>query len=173
MKFQVMPPISAEQYFELLTGHGLVPRGFVEVELLKKIRKDAENSVFGLVVDETGVLASTLTKPISLNILAFLWIPEVKRLHTRKKDLQALGLRLREFWFQDGITRVEARSSTSRTQTIRTLKHIGFRQETTDHGLRSGVDYGNGPEGVVILGLLEGDAMRIEPRMMEEVAHGG
>ena len=90
----------------------------------------------------------------------FNWIPEVKRLHTRKAELVELSWALRDFWFKDGIRRVEAHIPTSRTQTIRALKMIGFRQETLDTGLRETVDYGKGFEGTVILGLLESDPVR-------------
>lgn len=159
-----MPQLQPAELFELLTTHNLVPRGVSELKLLDSVRIMANSSAFGLVVDgegdEADVLAVALTMPIDENTLSFTWIPEVKRLHIRKADLATLAVELRGFWFQAGIRRVEARTTTKRTQTIRALKNIGFKQETLESGLRSGVDYGKGPEGVVILGMLESDPIR-------------
>lgn len=164
MRLQPMPRLQPTELFELLFSHDLVPKGIQELALLDSIRVMAGNSAFGLIVDGDGdealVLASTFTMPLNDNTLSFTWIPEVKRLHTRREDLVHLAVELRNLWFQSGIRRVEARTTTKRTQTIRTLKNLGFKQETLDSGLRSGVDYGKGPEGVVILGMLESDPLR-------------
>lgn len=187
MKLQPMGQLKPTELFELLTSHDLVPKGVPESMLLNSIHVMADHSAFCLIVDEEEadavVLASGLTMPLDNRTLTFTWIPEVKRLHTRKADLAKLALELRALWFTNGITRVEARTTTKRTQTIRALKNIGFRQETLDTGLRSGVDYGKGPEGVIILGLLESDPLRHfddatghireeSPILQEEVAHG-
>lgn len=187
MRLQQMDQLKPAELFELLFSHDLIPKGVPETMLLNSVRFMSENSAFCLVVDGEGdealVLASAITMPIDDHSLMFTWIPEVKRLHTRKTDLIDLAVELRALWFQNGVKRVEARSTTKRTQTIRTLKNIGFKQETLDSGLRSGVDYGKGPEGVVILGMLESDPLRHmtdalghkseeAPIMQEEVAHG-
>lgn len=187
MKLRLMDQLQPIELFELLSKHGLVPVGFSDTVLLPYLKKLAESSAFSLIVDGEGddalVLASGLSTPLDMHTLSFQWIPEVKRLHTRKVDLATLAVELRELWFTNGIRRVEARTTSSRTQTIRSLKNIGFRQETLDGGLRSAIDFGKGPEGVVILGMLESDAPRHIPDatghkeeeatiLSEEVAHG-
>ena len=167
MKLKAMDQLTAVELFELLSKHSLIPQGIPCEIMLGAIKTLAENSAFCLVVDGEGdealVLASAITAPYDANTLLFTWIPEVKRLHTRKADLATLAAELRAIWFTDGIKRVEARTTSTRTQTIRSLKNMGFRQETIDGGLRGAVDYGKGPEGVVILGMLNSDAPRHIP----------
>lgn len=150
--------------YTLLHKHSLLPISLGESVLLEEIKLLAENAHFGLVVEgedeDPCVLASTLTFQKSPGVLRFMWIPEIKRLHTRKQDLADLGRGLRESWFTPGIRRVEAHVPAARTQAIRALKCMGFRQETLDCGIRAAQDYGKGWEAHVVLGMLENDPVR-------------
>lgn len=173
------PRLSPDEFYELLRRHVLLPMHLGEDKLLRMVRATADAARFGMVLedgDDPGVLATTLTYLSEPGVLMFWWIPEVKRLHTRRDELIDLGSELRSVWFRDGVRRVEARVPIQRTQTIRALKNMGFRQETLDWGLRGAVDYGKGPEGLAILGLLEADPPRerraIAPELTEAATNG-
>lgn len=183
MKMKKMGQLNPTQLYNMLDNHGLVPKGQSEVAMLRVIQTRASEGIFCVVTEDDSdlVLAATLSYPTSPRSLGFIWVPEVKRLNHRKPDLAELAKDFRAFWFQQGIYRVEAHVPTSRSQTTRTLKAMGFRQETLDSGLRDTVDFGNGPEGILILGMLEsdpvrqvqGDALRhVEPILNTEECHG-
>ena len=163
------PRIAPEELYILLRRHCLLPLHLDDKALLRSIKATADASRFGMVLDGDGVLASTLTLMIEPGILSFHWIPEVKRLHTRRNELIDLGGEFRSVWFVDGIRRVEARCPILRTQTMRCLQHMGFRLETTDKGLRKAVDYGKGFEALALFGLIESDPPR-EKRVEEPEA---
>ena len=158
--------------YSLLHKHALLPVSLGESRMMEEIKLVSENAHFGLVVegdgDDPAVLASTLTYQIYPGVLRFSWIPECKRLHTRKDDLATLAADLRPFWFREGVRRVEAHLPATRTQSIRALKGLGFRQETLDCGLRAACDYGKGWEAHVVLGLLANDPVR----QVLEAVHG-
>jgi len=168
--------IEPDAFYGLMARHNLLPLHLGEELLIRDIRGKAETGAFGLVVEDAesdpGVLAATLTYGVEPGVLCFLWIPEVKALHRRKQELSDLGLSLRDYWFHElGARRVEARVPIHRTQSIRALKAIGFRQETLDCGIRDAVDHGNGLESVVVLGLLEADPVKVFEQKVE-VVHG-
>ena len=156
-----MPRLEPEALYQLLKQHGLLPVSLGEEGLLNAIRATAKAAAFTMVVQgegaERAVVASVLTFQVEPGILMAQWIPEVKGLNKDRPGLWAVSEELRAMWFQSGIRRVEARVAKSRIQTIKALKIMGFRQETTDHGLRLAVDYGKGYEAFIVLGLLESD----------------
>ena len=174
------PHLEPDELYRLLHAHGLLPLSLGEEGLLGAIRATAAAAVFSMVVEgegeDTAVLASVLTFHVEPGILMAQWIPEMKSLHKERAKLWELAEELRAFWFRDGIRRVEARVPKSRIQTIKALKIMGFRQETTDQGLRMAVDYGKGYEAFIVLGLLESDPVRKqEPCLRLEavgVSHG-
>jgi len=166
------PHISPAELYELLRRNNLLPQGIGNIALLAQIKSLAERGVYLLVVDDTGVLASTLTMRQDPGTLAFYWIPEVKALHTRRDDLIDLSASLRELWFTEGIKRVEARVAASRRQTFKALITMGFKNETANGGLRNAVNYGNGDEMMHILGLLPTDKPLEKRKILEEVANG-
>lgn len=158
------PHLEPDELYRLLHHHGLLPVSLGEEGLLGAIRATAKAAVFSMVVegegDDTTVLASVLTFPVEPGVLMTQWIPEMKALHKERAKLWELSDELRAFWFREGTRRVEARVPKSRIQTIKALKTMGFRQETTDQGLRMAVDYGKGYEAFIVLGLLESDPVR-------------
>ena len=173
MKFDLQHQrIQPVELYELLRRHELLP-ALPEDLLIKAVKQLADQSVYGLILDtDDAVLASTLTMRQNPSCLLFTWIPEVRKLHLRRNEMIDLGHEMRQMWFVEGIRRVEARFPVKRSQTMRALKTMGFRQETLDWGLREAVDYGHGPEGVAILGLIESDPEREKHEESQEVAVG-
>lgn len=151
------PRLTSVSLYLLLRRHGLLPVSLGEDGLQRAIAATAANARFAVVTEDGGVVASVLTYQLEPGILGVQWIPEMKGLNKNRPALWALSDELREFWFRDGVRRIEARVPKSRIQTIKALKTMGFRQETTDHGLRQAVDYGKGFEAFIVLGLLESD----------------
>ena len=131
------PSINPAELYELLHRNGLL-QAQDNAKLLEGIRATAMISRYGLVLDDDDrVLASFLYWPIQPHILGFQWIPEVKRLHTKRDELIALGEELRTVWFRGGVTRVEAHVPVARTQTIRAVKAMGFRAHADHAAMRT------------------------------------
>lgn len=173
------PSLKPDELYSLLNRHNLLPMHLGQEGLIRSMRLTAEASLFLVVAEGEGddmrVLASTYTYISEPGIAVFNWVPEVSQLHKRRNELIDLGQDLAEkVWFDVGIRRVEARVPSKRTQTIRALRHMGFHQETLDSGLREAVDYGKGPEGVVVLSRLATDLPRVkrEEDSTVEVQHG-
>lgn len=159
-----IPRLTSVSLYMLLKRHALLPVSLGEEGLQRAIHATANAATFMAVTEGEGqgkgVVASILTYPLEPGVLGIMWIPETKGLNKDKRGLWALSESLREIWFQGDIRRVEARVAKSRIQTIKALKVMGFRQETTDHGIRQAVDYGKGWESMLILGMLDTDTVR-------------
>ena len=158
------PSINPEELYELMRRNKMLPYHLGPVGMIEAVRGLAMVSRYGLVLnDEGAVMASFLYFPIALGLLGFTWIPEIKYLHRdHRDDLAGLGTELRAVWFRNGIHRVESHVPVSRSQTVKALRAIGFRQETRD-GIREIVDFGLGPEPMTLLGLLASDPPRPPP----------
>jgi hypothetical protein len=162
------PALDPGELYELLRKHTLIPK-MDDMQLLAGIKSLAQQSAFLMVVDDSGVLATTLTRKGMPGVLDFLWIPEVRGLSRCRDELIDLGAQFREIWFKDGIRRVESRIPLSRRQTVKALHYMGFVEETGSSGLRDAVDYGKGPEAIAIMGLLESDPARLKTTELEVV----
>lgn len=171
-----VPRLTSTALYMLLRRHGLLPVSLGEEGLKNALVATSQNAHFAVVTEgdgtEYGVVASVLTYPLEPGILGVQWIPEMKGLNKNRAGLWDIAEELREFWFRDGVRRVEARVPKSRIQTIKALKTMGFRQETTDHGLRMAVDYGKGYEAFIVLGLLESDPVRKQESCLKMAESG-
>lgn len=97
-------------------------------------------------------------------VIGVMLITERPKLNQRKAELVEIGKALRERWFEGQKTRrVESRVPVERTQTIRVLKHMGFRVETLPKGLRSAETIKSKPVSFCIMGLLPSDPLRQLP----------
>lgn len=94
-------------------------------------------------------------------IVGLLFINERPRLNQLRDGLIECSLRLRKRWFEDlGALRVEARIPIERTQTIRCLGHLGFKQETLPKGLRDAEFYHGKATSMCVMGLLPSDPIK-------------
>jgi hypothetical protein len=156
------PKLDSAELYKLLHRHKLIPVGIEQVALLKNIQEIADTATFLLVIGDEEVdppvLATILTRKLEPGILGLTFIPEVYELNaTRRNQLIDLGAELRELWFKGSTRRIEAKVPVVRTQTRNSLKAMGFKEETGKHGIRLAVDYGRGPEGIAVLGLIQSD----------------
>lgn len=150
--------LSGSELYELLSKHRLLPKSMEDPRVCVGM---AESSDVGFLHEGERVLAVVIETHPSDNTIELLWVNEVSRLHTRKDLLvEAAGL-LRERWFtQLGMKRVGVHIPIARTQTIRTIKTMGFRMETLPWGIRDCSGYGNHLESMAVLGLLPSDPVR-------------
>ena len=109
-------------------------------------------------------------------VVGLMFITERAHLNQCRDELIDVSRVLRDRWFsQMGAYRVESRVPVERTQTIRCLKHMGFRVETLPKGIRNGAIYSGKPKSLCIMGLLPDDPYHKlsselkEPILVEEV----
>lgn len=116
-----------------------------------------------------GVLTDGSKNPLCLlfmnhvddGIGGLMLITERPKLNQRKEELFEVAKDLRKLWFTDmGLHRVEARIPAERTQTIRILKHLGFKMETMPTGLRSAATLSGKCQNMVIMGILPSDPIK-------------
>lgn len=116
-----------------------------------------------------GVLSDGGQNPLCLlfmnrvddGIGGLMLVTERPKLNQRKEELFEISKELRKLWFDEmGLHRVEARIPAERTQTIRILKHFGFRMETLPSGLRSAATLSGKCQNMVIMGLLPCDPVK-------------
>jgi hypothetical protein len=105
-----------------------------------------------------AALLETCPEP---GVVGITFITEVARLHLRKAELIEVSLQLRERWFEQyGAYRVECRIPVERTQSQRSLKHMGFRMETLPKGIRNATVYEGKPVSLCIMSLLPTDPVK-------------
>ena len=150
--------LSAVELYELLSKHRLLPN---QLEEPKACIALAESCEVGFLHEGDRVLAVILETHPSDNAVELVWVNEVSRLHQKKDFLAAAAALLRTRWFTEkGYIRVGVHVPVARTQTIRTLKALGFRMETLPWGVRNCMGYGNHVESIAILGLLPSDPVK-------------
>jgi hypothetical protein len=121
----------------------------------------AESSDVGFLHEGERVLAVIIETHPSDKAVELIWVNEVSRLHQKKDFLVEASKVLRKRWFDEkGLMRVGVHIPIARTQTIRTLKALGFRMETLPWGVRDCAGYGNHLESVAIMGLLPSDPVK-------------
>lgn len=154
--------------YSLLERHLLLP------EVLKNpsICMMAANSMnVGFIHDDgnkpLAILLETHPEP---GIVGLLLITERARLNQRRDELIDISIQLRERWFgQMGAYRIESRIPVERTQTIRCLRHMGFRIETLPCGLRNAVIYNGKPKDLCVMSLLPTDPVKELSKQVEEL----
>jgi hypothetical protein len=121
----------------------------------------AESSDVGFLHEGDRVLAVIIETRPADKVLELIWVNEVSRLHTRRDLLTEAASVLRERWFTGmGMERIGVHIPIARTQTIRTIKAMGFRMETLPWGIRNCSGYGDHMESMAVLGLLPSDPVR-------------
>ena len=147
------------ELFELLHKHRLLPKTMEDPVVCTAM---ADSSDVGFLHEGERVLAVILETRPSSNVLELIWVNEVSKLHQKKEDLANVAKSLRHRWFMEGnFERVGVHVPIARTQTIRTLKSMGFRLETLPWGIRSCQTYGNHMESMAILSLLPSDPIKV------------
>jgi hypothetical protein len=113
-----------------------------------------------------AVLLETTPEP---GIVGLLFISERAHINQRRDELIEVSIQLRERWFgQMGAVRVESRIPIERTQTIRCLRHMGFKVETMPKGLRNAVIYNSKPKDLCVMSLLPSDPVKELSKQVEE-----
>ena len=147
------------ELYELLHKHRLLPKTMEDPAICTAM---ATSSDVGFLHEGERVLAVILETHPSRDVVELIWVNEVGRLHQRKEDLAKVAHDLRNRWFmQNNFERVGVHVPIARTQTIRTLKSLGFRLETLPWGIRSCQTYGNHMESMAILSLLPSDPIKV------------
>ena len=150
--------LTGVELFELLSKHRLLPNQLERPEVCVAMAESAE---VGFLHEGDRVLAVLLETRPSDKAIELIWVNEVSRLHQKKDFLVEASKILRKRWFEDQtLLRVGVHIPVARTQTIRTLKALGFRMETLPWGVRDCVGYGNHVESIAIMGLLPSDPIR-------------
>ena len=150
--------LTAGELYELLSKHRLLPNQMENPQVCVAMAESAE---VGFLHEGDRVLAVLLETHPSEQAIELIWVNEVSRLHQKKDFLVEASKILRKRWFEDqSLLRVGVHIPVARTQTIRTLKALGFRMETLPWGVRDSIGYGNHVESIAILGLLPSDAVR-------------
>ena len=154
------------ELFQLLSKHRLLPKNMEDPKVCVAL---AETSNVGFLHEGERVLAVVLeTSPFD-GVMELVWVNEIGRLHQKKEDLCRVALDLRSRWFENkGLSRVGVHVPVARTQTIRTLKSMGFRLETLPWGVRSAMPYGNHLESMAILSLLPSDPVKVFNKTTED-----
>ena len=149
------------ELFQLLTKHRLLPKSMENPQVCIAM---AESSDVGFLHEGDRVLAVIIETHPSEKTLELIWVNEVSRLHTRRDLLIEASLVLRARWFdQLNMERVGVHIPVARTQTIRTIKAMGFRMETLPWGIRNCSGYGDHLESMAVLGLLPTDPAKVLP----------
>jgi len=153
--------------YNLLDKHMLLPEYLKDPQICMMA---ATTMSVGFIHDDgkmpLAVLLETHPEP---GIVGVLMITERARLNQRRDELIEISSQLRERWFgQFGAYRVETRIPVERTQTIRCLKHLGFRIETLPKGLRNAAMYNGKPKSLCIMSLLPTDSPRELSKAQEE-----
>ena len=159
MKVTFIPrKLDGVELYQLLNKHRLLPKSMEAPEVCVAM---AESSDVGFLHEGDRVLAVIIETHPSIKTIELIWVNEVSRLHTRKDLLIEASNILRERWFtQMGMERVGVHIPIARTQTIRTIKAMGFRMETLPWGIRNCSGYGDHLESMAVLGLLPTDPAR-------------
>lgn len=146
------------ELYELLSKHRLLPNQMEDPQVCVAL---AESSDVGFLHEGDRVLAVLLETHPSDKSIELIWVNEVSRLHQKKDFLIESSKLLRKRWFDEkGYIRVGVHIPVARTQTIRTLKSLGFRMETLPWGVRDCTAYGNHVESMAIMGLLPSDPVK-------------
>ena len=147
------------ELYELLHKHRLLPKSMEDPAVCIAM---AGSSDVGFLHEDDRVLAVILETHPSDNVIELIWVNEVSKLHQRKEDLANVAKSLRDRWFMAGnYERIGVHVPVARTQTIRTLKSLGFRLETLPWGIRSCQTYGNHMESMAVLSMLPGDPAKV------------
>jgi hypothetical protein len=155
------------ELYELLSKHRLLSNQMEEPNVCIAM---AESADVGFLHEGERVLAVVIETHPSEKTVELLWVNEVSRLHQKKDFLAEASKALRKRWFEEkGYSRVGVHIPIARTQTIRTLKALGFRLETMPWGIRDAVGYGNHLESLAILGLLPTDPVKSWSPLIEVV----
>jgi hypothetical protein len=153
--------MEATELYELLSKHRLLPDHLEDPRACLALSQSAE---VGFLHEGDRVLAVIIETRPSAKAVELIWINEISRLHQKRDFLVGVAQILRKRWFDEmGLMRVGVHIPIARTQTIRTLKTMGFRMETMPWGVRECVSYGTHLESVAILGLLPSDPVRSLP----------
>ena len=153
------------ELYELLNKHRLLPNTLEEPMACIDL---AGSSKVGFLHENDRVLAVIIETQPSPKSLELIWVNEVSRLHQKRDFLIEAAKVLRKRWFDElGLLRVGVHIPIARTQTIRTLKTMGFRMETMPWGVRDCVMYGTHLESIAIMGLLPTDPVRTSINLLE------
>lgn len=151
-------PVDPGILYSVLDKHQLLPAGMSNPQTCMMI---AQMTSIGFLHDggnnPLAILLETRPEP---GIVGILFITGVARLNQRRDELVQASLALRERWFDGQTIRVESRIPVERTQTIRCLKHLGFKIETIPKGLRNAVVYNGKPTSLCIMSLLPNDPVK-------------
>ena len=147
------------ELYELLHKHRLLPKSMEDPAVCVAM---AGSSDVGFLHEGERVLAVILETHPTPNVVELIWVNEVSKLHQKKEDLANVAKTLRDRWFMEhDYDRVGVHVPIARTQTIRTLKSMGFRLETLPWGIRSCQTYGNHNESMAILSMLPTDPVKV------------
>ena len=146
--------------YSILNRHQLLPAGLADPGVCIVA---AQEMTIGILHDgkdkPLAVLLESYPEP---GVIGLLFITEVAHLNTQRDELIEVSLSLRDRWFnQMGAIRVESRIPVERTQTVRCLKHFGFKLETEQKGLRNAVVFNGAVKSLHILGLLSTDPAHV------------
>ena len=162
--------------YSLLDRHNLLPETLRDPSICMMA---AQTMSVGFVHDGgTKPLAVLLETNPEPGVVGLMFITERARLNQRRDELIEVSSQLRERWFNGyGAYRVETRIPVERTQTIRCLRHLGFKIETMPKGLRNAVIYNGKPVSLCVLSMLPTDPVKelskqgLEPTLMTGVEH--
>jgi hypothetical protein len=153
------------ELYELLSKHRLLPNSLEEPMACISLANSAK---IGFLHEGDRVLAVIIETYPSDKSVELIWVNEVSRLHQKRDFLAEASKVLRKRWFEElGLLRVGVHIPVARTQTIRTLKSMGFRMETLPWGVRDCVVYGTHLESVAIMGLLPTDPVKSAINLIE------
>jgi len=157
--------MNAVELFELLTKHRLLPDHLEDPMACVAL---ANSSEVGFLHEGDRVLAVIIETRPTNRALELIWVNEISRLHQKRDFLMDVAKILRKRWFEDlGVSRVGVHIPIARTQTIRTLKTMGFRMETLPWGVRDCTAYGTHLESIAIMGLLPSDPVKSGINLLE------
>jgi hypothetical protein len=153
------------ELYELLRKHRLLPSMLEDPATCIAL---ANSSDVGFLHEGDRVVAVIIETRPSPKALELIWVNEISRLHQKRDFLMEVAQTLRKRWFDElGLQRVGVHIPIARTQTIRTLKTMGFRMETLPWGVRDCMAYGTHLESIAILGLLPSDPVRTVVKTLE------
>ena len=153
-------------------------------QLLPPSLSDPRTCIMVAEMMSIGILHDGSDEPLALmiesypesGVVGLLFITEVPRLNQRRDELIEVSMELRKRWFDDfKAYRIESRIPVERTQTIRCLKHMGFKIETVPKCMRNGAVYNGKPKDLCMLSLLPSDPIhelsnnQKEPILLEGV----
>ena len=162
--------------YSLLVRHNLLPTTLNDPNVC--ILAASRMSIGFLHDGKPTPLAVMLESYPEPGVVGLMFITEVARLNQRRDELIEASLLLRNRWFNElNAVRVECRVPIERTQTIRCLKHMGFKIETLPRGLRNTTFMSGVAKSLCVLGLLPDDPIHklsrelTEPIITEGVEH--